>query len=50
MLLIANHSSWWDGLVTFYLNNAVLKTDLYAMMSEQGMKDFPFFNELGLFQ
>ncbi|MGG3267878.1 lysophospholipid acyltransferase family protein [Priestia aryabhattai] len=49
MLLIANHSSWWDGLVTFYLNNAVLKTDLYAMMSEQGMKDFPFFQRIGAF-
>jgi 1-acyl-sn-glycerol-3-phosphate acyltransferase len=49
ILFIANHSSWWDGLVTFYLNNVVLKTDLYAMMSEQGMREFPFFQRIGAF-
>ncbi|MCA1063028.1 lysophospholipid acyltransferase family protein [Rossellomorea sp. AcN35-11] len=48
-LVLANHSSWWDGLMVFYLNDKVIKEDSYAMMSEQGMEDFPFFRKIGAF-
>ncbi|MFZ3589174.1 lysophospholipid acyltransferase family protein [Bacillus sp. DJP31] len=48
-LFIANHSSWWDPLVCFYLNYDHIKHDSYAMMSEKGLTDFPFFKKIGCF-
>ncbi|WP_059351017.1 lysophospholipid acyltransferase family protein [Bacillus coahuilensis] len=44
-----NHSSWWDGLLVFYLNYTYLKEDAYAFMSEDGLSKFPFFKKLGAF-
>ncbi|TXC90796.1 acyl-phosphate glycerol 3-phosphate acyltransferase [Metabacillus litoralis] len=44
-----NHSSWWDALVLFHLNRHVLKHDLFVMMHEKGLKDYPFFGKLGAY-
>lgn len=49
VLILANHSSWWDGLITFYLTQTVCPYNSYAMMSEKGMKEFPFFKRIGAF-
>ncbi|MCM3490553.1 lysophospholipid acyltransferase family protein [Alkalihalophilus marmarensis] len=49
LLLIANHSSWWDGLVSFYLSNECLRHESFAMMSEEGMKSYSFFRKIGTF-
>ncbi|MBP3951103.1 lysophospholipid acyltransferase family protein [Bacillus suaedae] len=49
LLLVANHSNWWDGLIAFYLSMSVCKHDCYAMMSEDGLIAFPFFKKLGAF-
>ncbi len=46
-LFIANHSSWWDGLLVLSLTQTVVNNDCYAMMSEAGLKSFPFFRKLG---
>ncbi|WP_281280027.1 lysophospholipid acyltransferase family protein [Alteribacter natronophilus] len=48
-LFLINHSSWWDSLILFQLNRDLLKTDGYALMSEEGLKKFPFFGKLGAF-
>ncbi|RLQ95219.1 lysophospholipid acyltransferase family protein [Falsibacillus albus] len=48
-MYLANHSSWWDGLIVFYLNQVVIKEDSYAMMSQEGMERFPFFRKIGAF-
>ncbi|WP_226675102.1 lysophospholipid acyltransferase family protein [Rossellomorea aquimaris] len=48
-LVLANHSSWWDGLLVFYLNHKVIQEDSYAMMSQKGMEDYPFFRKIGAF-
>ncbi|WP_210610645.1 lysophospholipid acyltransferase family protein [Priestia flexa] len=48
-LFIANHSSWWDSLISFYINRVLLKHDSYAMMSEEGINSFPFFRKIGAF-
>ena len=48
-LYLMNHSSWWDGLLIFYLNQTVMKEDSYALMSEKGLEDFPFFGKIGAF-
>ncbi|WP_226670546.1 lysophospholipid acyltransferase family protein [Metabacillus litoralis] len=44
-----NHSSWWDALVLFHLNRHVLKHNLFVMMHEKGLKDYPFFGKLGAY-
>lgn len=48
-LILVNHSSWWDGLVTFFLTQTACHLESYAMMSEAGIKDFPFFRRIGAF-
>ncbi|WP_404403363.1 lysophospholipid acyltransferase family protein [Jeotgalibacillus malaysiensis] len=48
-LYIMNHSSWWDGLIVFYLNRYLLKEDAYAMMSKDGIENFSFFSKIGAF-
>lgn len=48
-LYIMNHSSWWDGLIVFYLNRYLLKEDAYAMMSKDGIEKFSFFSKIGAF-
>ncbi|MGN7312822.1 lysophospholipid acyltransferase family protein [Alkalicoccobacillus gibsonii] len=49
VLILVNHSSWWDGLVTFYLTQTSCPYDSYAMMSEKGLMEFPFFKRIGAF-
>lgn len=49
VLFIANHSSWWDGLLFHHLSRTVIKHDLYMMMHESGLKQYPFFRRLGAF-
>ncbi|MDZ5711927.1 lysophospholipid acyltransferase family protein [Jeotgalibacillus haloalkalitolerans] len=48
-LYIMNHSSWWDGLIVFYLNRYLLHEDAYAMMSRDGIEKFTFFSKIGAF-
>nr|WP_233254260.1 lysophospholipid acyltransferase family protein [Salipaludibacillus keqinensis] len=48
-IYLINHSSWWDSLMLFYLNQKILKLDAIAMMAEDGMKRFPFFKKIGAF-
>lgn len=48
-LIISNHSSWWDGLLFFFLNRRVWNLDVHIMMHEHGLKEFPFFRRLGAF-
>jgi 1-acyl-sn-glycerol-3-phosphate acyltransferase len=49
LILIANHSSWWDGLISFYLSEECVHHDSYAMMAEEGISAFPFFRKIGAF-
>lgn len=48
LLIYANHSSWWDGLVVFEIarrNNL----NLFVMMEEKQLKNLPLFRRLGAF-
>lgn len=44
-----NHSNWWDALLIYQLNYSILHQEVYGMMSEQGLRQFPFFRRLGVF-
>lgn len=48
-IFIANHSSWWDGLLFFFLNRTVWKHDIHMMMHEKNLEKYKFFRNLGAF-
>lgn len=49
VLVISNHTSWWDPLVVLYLTARVLKVDAYAMMDAKNLRALPFFGKVGAF-
>lgn len=49
VLLLPNHSSWWDGFLIYLLNEKVSKRPLYLMMLESQLKKYPFFSKVGAF-
>ncbi|MGH9940792.1 MAG: lysophospholipid acyltransferase family protein [Pyrinomonadaceae bacterium] len=48
MILYANHSSWWDGLVAFQTGRAC-RLDQFVMMEERQLRAYPLFQRLGAF-
>ena len=48
-LFIANHSSWWDGLLFFQLEKRCILPPIYMMTHEEGMKKVPIFKWHGAF-
>lgn len=44
-----NHSSWWDGLIPFLLNQKVFGQNARAMMEDRQMKQHSFFKKIGAF-
>lgn len=48
-LILSTHSSWWDGLILYMLNEHYLRHDIYVLMDEEGLQRFPFFRYAGAF-
>ncbi len=48
LVLYANHSSWWDGLMAFQVGR-VCRLEQYAMMEERQLREYPFHRKLGAF-
>ena len=48
LILYANHSSWWDGLVAFALGRAA-QLDHYFLMEERQLRQYQLFRRLGAF-
>ncbi|WP_144667065.1 lysophospholipid acyltransferase family protein [Bacillus altitudinis] len=49
ILYLANHSSWWDGLIIFLLIEQMSELDHAMMMEEKQLKQYAFFQKLGAF-
>ena len=49
LLLLPNHSSWWDGFFIYLLNNKILQRKIYLMMLEDQLKQNHFFRFLGAY-
>ncbi len=49
LLLLPNHSTWWDGFVVYLLNRSFLRRPFYLMMLERELRKFPFFQRLGAY-
>lgn len=48
LIIYANHSSWWDGLVAFEISRCA-DLDSYVMMEEKQLKKLFLFRKLGAF-
>jgi 1-acyl-sn-glycerol-3-phosphate acyltransferase len=48
LLIYANHSSWWDGLVAFQISRET-KLDSFVMMEEKQLRRLFLFRKLGAF-
>ncbi len=48
LLIYANHSSWWDGLVAFEISRRAA-LDAFVMMEERHLKKLFLFRRLGAF-
>ena len=49
VLLLANHFSWWDGFILYWLNARLLKKDFHIMVLDETMQKIKFFKYLGAF-
>lgn len=48
LIIYANHSSWWDGILIFEISRKA-KLDFFVMMEEKQLKDLQLFRKLGAF-
>lgn len=47
LLVISNHTSWWDGFWIMYLNQKIFQRKFHFMMLEEQLKKYWFFNFCG---
>lgn len=48
LIVYANHSGWFDGIVAYQISRH-FKLDFYVMMEEKQLRDLPLFLKLGAF-
>jgi 1-acyl-sn-glycerol-3-phosphate acyltransferase len=49
VLLLPNHSSWWDGFFAYLLNDVLFKRRHYVMILEHSLRKLWFFQRIGGF-
>lgn len=49
VLVVSNHTAWWDPLFLIYLLVRRLDLDAYALMDARNLARLPFFGRLGAF-
>ena len=49
VLVVSNHTAWWNPLVAIVLANRHLRADAYAMMDANNLARLPFFAKVGAF-
>jgi len=49
VLLLANHFSWWDGFLMYYVNHKLLGKKFHVMILEETMRQVSFFKYMGAF-
>jgi len=49
VLLLANHFSWWDGFLMYYINYKILKKHFHVMVIEKTVQKVSFFKYVGAF-
>ena len=49
VLIVSNHTAWWDPMVVLYLTEHTLRCDGHAMMDTANLQRLPFFAMVGAF-
>lgn len=49
LLLLPNHSTWWDGFFVYLLNKNLFRRKIYLMMLEAQLARYKFFSRLGAY-
>lgn len=49
VLIVSNHTAWWDPLLVLVLTTRVLGVDAFAMMDAKNLRRLPFFGLVGAF-
>lgn len=49
LLLLPNHSTWWDGFFVYLLNKRVFHRTAYLMMLEAQLTQYKFFAKIGAY-
>lgn len=49
VVVVTNHTAWWDPLVALATSVRVLEADAYAMMDAKNLERLPFFGKVGAF-
>jgi 1-acyl-sn-glycerol-3-phosphate acyltransferase len=49
VLVVTNHTAWWDPLVAIVTSMRVLDADAYSMMDARNLERLPFFAKVGAF-
>ena len=49
VLLLPNHSTWWDGFFVYLLNKKIFHRTAYLMMLEKQLSKYKFFTKIGAY-
>ena len=49
LLLLPNHSTWWDGFFVYLLNKRIFGRTAYLMMLEEQLSKYWFFAKIGAY-
>ncbi|WP_421946207.1 1-acyl-sn-glycerol-3-phosphate acyltransferase [Pedobacter sp.] len=49
VLVLANHFSWWDGFLIFYLNKKIFKKEFHVLVNADNYAKVSFLKYLGAF-
>ena len=49
LLLLPNHSTWWDGFFVYLLNKRLFRRTTYLMMLEAQLTKYKFFAKIGAY-
>ena len=49
VLLLPNHSTWWDGFFVYLLNKKIFHRTVYLMMLEKQLSKYKFFAKIGAY-
>ena len=49
LLLLPNHSTWWDGFFVYLLNKRIFRRTVYLMMLETQLTKYKFFAKIGAY-
>ena len=49
LLLLPNHSTWWDGFFVYLLNKRIFHRTAYLMMLEAQLSKYKFFRKIGAY-